>query len=37
VIIDKNEAQPKGSVPKTYPLRSCTPERRFSVSIIVVS
>jgi hypothetical protein len=37
VIIDKNEAQPKGSVPKTYPLRSCVPERRFSVSIIVVS
>jgi len=37
VIIDKNEAQPKGSVPKTYPLRSCAPERRFSVSIIVVS
>ena len=37
VIIDKNEAQPKGSVPKTYPLRSCVPERRFSVSIIVVN
>lgn len=37
VIIEKNEAQPKGPVPKTYPLRSCVPERRFSVSIIVVS
>jgi len=37
VIIDKNEAQPKGSLPKTYPLRSCVPQRRFSVSIIVVS
>jgi hypothetical protein len=37
VIIDKNEALPKGSVPKTYPLRSCVPEQRFSVSIIVVS
>jgi len=37
VIIAKNEALPKGSVPKTYPLRSCAPERRFSVSIIVLS
>jgi hypothetical protein len=36
-IIDKNEAEPKGSVPKVYPLRSCVPERRFSVSIVVVS
>ena len=37
VIIDKNEAQPKFPVPKVYPLRACVPERRFSVSIIVVS
>ena len=37
MIIDKNEAQPKFPVPKVYPLRSCAPERRFSVSIIVVS
>ena len=37
VAIDKNEAQPKFPVPKVYPLRSCAPERRFSVSIIVVS
>jgi hypothetical protein len=37
VIIAKNEAEPKGSVPKTYPLRSCAPQRRFSVSIIVLS
>ena len=37
VIIDKNEAQPKFPVPKVYPLRACAPERRFSVSIIVVS
>ena len=36
-IIDKNEAQPKFPVPKVYPLRACAPERRFSVSIIVVS
>jgi hypothetical protein len=36
VIFARNEALPKGPVPKTYPLRSCAPERRFSVSIIVL-
>ena len=36
-ITSRNEAQPKGAVPKTYALQSCAPERRFSVSIIVMS
>ena len=35
--IDKHELEPKGPLPRTYPLRSCVPERRFSVSIIVLS
>jgi hypothetical protein len=36
-IIRTNETQPTGSLPKMYSLRSCAPERRFSVSILVVS
>jgi len=36
VIISKNELEPSGPLPKTYPLRSCAPQRRFSVTVIVL-
>jgi hypothetical protein len=36
-ITQKNEAEPKFAVPKTYPLHACAPQRRFSVTLIVVS
>jgi hypothetical protein len=32
----KNEIEPYGPLPKTYPLRSCAPQRRFSVTVIVL-
>jgi hypothetical protein len=36
-IIQKNEAEPAFPLPKTYPLHACAPQRRFSVTVIVVS
>jgi hypothetical protein len=36
-ITQKNEAEPAFPVPKTYPLHACAPQRRFSVTVIVVS
>ena len=33
----KNYIQPIGPLPKMYPLRSCAPDSRFSVSLVVVS
>lgn len=33
----KNYAQPVGPLPKVYPLQSCAPDSRFSVSLVVVS
>jgi hypothetical protein len=36
-IIQKNEAEPAFPVPKTYPLHACAPQRRFIVTVIVVS
>jgi hypothetical protein len=35
-ITQKNEAEPAFSLPKTYPLHACAPQRRFSVTLIVV-
>jgi len=35
-VVQKNEAEPKGPVPKTYRLTACAPQHRFSVSIIVL-
>ena len=32
----KNEFEPSGPLPKTYPLHVCAPQRRFSVVIIVL-
>ena len=37
VITQKNEAEPKFPLPKTYPLHACAPQRRFSVTVIVVT
>jgi hypothetical protein len=36
-IIQKNEAEPAFPLPKTYPLHACAPQRRFMVTVIVVS
>jgi hypothetical protein len=36
-ITQRNEAQPKYPLPRTYPLHSCTPQRRFIVTIVVLS
>jgi hypothetical protein len=36
-ITQKNEAEPKFPLPKTYPLHACAPQRRFSVTVIVVT
>jgi hypothetical protein len=36
-ITQKNEAEPAFPLPKTYPLHACAPQRRFSVTVIVVS
>jgi hypothetical protein len=33
----KNELQPAFPLPKLYPLRSCAPDSRFSVTLVVVS
>jgi len=35
-VVQKNEAEPRGPVPKTYRLGACAPDRRFIVSIIVL-
>jgi len=35
-VTQKNEAQPKHPVPRIYPLHSCTPQRRFMVTIVVL-
>jgi len=35
-ITQKNEAEPASPLPKTYPLHACAPQRRFSVTVIVV-
>jgi len=32
----KNEFEPSGPLPKTYPLHVCAPQRRFSVVIVVL-
>jgi hypothetical protein len=32
----KNELQPAFPLPRTYPLRSCAPDGRFSVTLVVV-
>jgi len=34
--MQKNEAEPAGPVPKTYRLGACAPQRRFSVTVIVL-
>ena len=36
-IAQKNEVEPAFPLPKTYPLHACAPQRRFSVTVIVVS
>jgi hypothetical protein len=36
-LTQKNEVEPAFPVPKTYPLHACAPQRRFSVTVIVVS
>jgi hypothetical protein len=36
-ITQKNEAEPAFPVPKTYPLHACAPQRRFIVTVIVLS
>jgi hypothetical protein len=36
-ITQKNEAEPAFPLPKTYPLHACAPQRRFIVTVIVVS
>jgi hypothetical protein len=36
-ITQKNEAEPAFPVPKTYPLHACAPQRRFIVTVIVVT
>ena len=33
----KNEIEPAFPLPKTYPLHACAPQRRFSVTVVVVS
>jgi hypothetical protein len=33
----KNELEPAFPLPKVYPLRSCAPDSRFSVTLVVVS
>jgi hypothetical protein len=35
VIAQKNKVEPAFPLPKTYPLHVCTPQRRFSVTVIV--
>jgi hypothetical protein len=36
-ITQKNEAEPAFPLPKTYPLHACAPQRRFIVTVIVLS
>ena len=36
-LTQKNEVEPAFPLPKTYPLHACAPQRRFSVTVIVVS
>lgn len=35
-ITQKNELEPAFPLPKTYPLHACTPQRRFSVTVVVL-
>ena len=35
-VVQKNEALPRGPVPKTYRLTACAPQHRFSVTVIVL-
>jgi hypothetical protein len=35
-VVQKNELEPAGPVPRTYRLGACAPDRRFIVSIIVL-
>ena len=35
-IAGKNEFEPADPLPKTYPLHECAPQRRFSVTVIVL-
>ena len=36
-LTQKNEVEPAFPLPKTYPLHACAPQRRFSVTVIVMS
>ena len=36
-MTQKNEVEPAFPLPKTYPLHACAPQRRFSVTVVVVS
>ena len=36
-IAQKNELEPAFPLPKTYPLHACSPQRRFIVTVIVLS
>ena len=36
-IAQKNEVEPAFPLPKTYPLHACAPQRRFSVTVIVLT
>jgi hypothetical protein len=36
-IAQKNELEPAFPLPKTYPLHACAPQRRFSVTVIVLT
>ena len=36
-IVQKNEAEPAFPLPKTYPLHACAPQRRFIVTLVVLS
>jgi len=35
-VLQKNEAEPAGPVPRTYRLGACAPQHRFSVTVIVL-
>lgn len=35
-ITQKNELEPAFPLPKTYPLHACAPQRRFSVTVVVL-
>ena len=36
-LTQKNEVEPAFPLPKTYPLHACAPQRRFSVTVIVLT